>query len=337
MHRIYNFQSYTILMQPMQPIRKKLHQLAEFSKDAEFEDIFVVKFKKPVQPYSNGYRFELRIADSSGELMLKYWGGADVQKVTELYDSIKPDDAVLVKGRVVEYNNQLEISCNDGNLKVLAQGDYDSADFVKKAENSDEMFLELMSIITTIENSEIKQILDAFFKDHEFVDRFKKCPASMYRHHAYIGGLLQHVLAVVKICLKIHQLNPTLDRDLLIAGALLHDIGKFDELKVGAVIRVTKAGTLAGHITLGAQEFEKRTSELKVSENTKLKLLNMILSHHGKLEYGSPKLPATPEAMALYYADELDAKLHQMIYKKQTAMTEDEYLYTKDFGNIFLR
>ena len=318
---------------------KKIHTVAGLKKDQIVNDVFFVKFKKPVEKYKNGYKFELKIGDSTGEIMMKYWGEDNEENVKKVYDSIKQDDVIFINGRVNEWNSKLEISLNkDNTLKVCFPEEYTVSDFIKTSEKDIElMFKELMQVVGSVKDVHLKKILDYLFNDAEFAEKYKKCPAAMYYHHGWIGGLLEHVLNIIHICEQIAKTHPKLNRDLLITGALLHDIGKLEELEVSTHIKVTNKGNILGHITIGVQILSKAFEKLDIPEDYKLKVLHMVISHHGKMEYGSPKTPAFPEALALYYADEFDAKIHMMIAAKENAATEDDYINTKDFGNVYLK
>jgi 3'-5' exoribonuclease len=300
---------------------------------------FVVKFKKPVQPYAKGYRFELRIGDTSREVMLKYWGGKEEKAVKELYDSIKKDDVVFVKGVSAEYHNDIEISINEtGQLRVCQPGEYDPKEFVPVTERDiGEMLKKIQAKIDSVKNQDLKKVLKAFFADKGFVDAFKKSPAAMYKHHGRVGGLLEHTLDVTEICDDIVKYHPELDRDLVITGAIIHDIGKIKEFDVTTNIKTSTEGMLIGHITTGLEMFHDKTRDLDVPKDLKTKLKHMIISHHGQADFGSPKPPAFPEAMIVHLIDYLDSTLEQMITHRETAETEDDYFYTKDFGNIYLR
>ncbi|MBI2129601.1 HD domain-containing protein [Candidatus Woesearchaeota archaeon] len=321
----------------MPEIIRKKQFIKDFKQDQIVNDIFVVKFKKPIEPYKNGYKFELRLGDSSREIMYKYWGSPEEAKVKFLYDMIKPDDVVLAQGRVNEWKGQFEISANEENkIKILSKGEYDASDFVRMGlKPVEELFKELMNYIEKIENKELKKLLDYFFKDENFAKRFKESPAAMYIHHGWIGGLLEHTLSVAKLCEDIFKIHDGMDRDLLITGAILHDIGKLEEFTVTTSIKVSTKGMLLGHVTIGVEMLMRAMDQLKTPEEIKLKILHIIITHMG--EYGSNKLPSFPEALTIYYADELDAKVLQMREIKETAQTEDDYFYHKDFGNVYLR
>ena len=320
---------------------KKIHKVTELKSGTNIVDVFVVKFKKPVQKYKNGYMFELRIGDSSGEVMLKFWGDNNQTSVGELYNSIKKDDVILVSGMVGEYLGNIEISVNKENtIKVCQKGTYNITDFLPITEKDiDGMLTKLQKIIETINEPTLKKIILYFFNDKEVIQNIKDSPAAMYKHHGWIGGLLEHILDMIEISESVLKVHPELNRSLLITGIILHDIGKIEELEVTTSIKTSKVGHLKGHTIIMIEQLTKALIDLEISKNEEivLKLTHMILSHHGKLEYGSSKLPAFPEAMALYQIDELNAKLKNMITSMNNANTEDDYIYSKDFGNIYLK
>lgn len=318
---------------------KKQKNISELKNGEIVKDLFVVRFKKPIEETrKNTFYFSLKIQDAFGDIFLKYWGSENKQAVEQLYDSIQPDCVVYAEGIVNEYNGKLDLSVNEGKLKVLKEGEFDISDFIRKSKkDAEEMFAELKKHIDSIKNGEIKKILDAFFNDKEFAENFKNSPAAMYKHHGWVSGLLEHVLSVVNICCDIAKYHK-LDKDLLIAGAILHDIGKIQEFETTSLIKVTDKGNLLGHITLGIQMLSKKLRELGTSEIIGNKLLHIIISHHGCIELGCPKPPSFPEAFIIAKADELDALTMQMIDCKENALTEDSFFYSKDFGtNIYLK
>lgn len=316
---------------------RKIKQISELKKDDIVNDIFVVKFKKPVEPYKNGYRFELRLGDASKEIMYKYWGPDDEAAVEALYESINKDDVVAVQGRVNEWNEKLEISANENNTIIpLKEGEYDVKDFIKKSNKDPElMWRDLKLYIDSITNPELKNLINYFFADPEFVAKFKECPAAMYIHHGWIHGLLEHTLSVVRTVDFIQKIQVTLDRDLVIAGALLHDIGKMKEFEMTTSIKVSTQGMLVGHVTIATEMISRAVEELGINPELGMKVLHIILTHMG--DYGSSKTPSIPEALAVYYADQTDAQLTHMISLKEEAQTDDDYIYNKDFGNIYLK
>jgi len=318
-----------------------MHTKKQYVKDLKKEDlvndIFVVKFKKPVEQYKNGYKFEIRLGDSSKEIMYKYWGPDNEAAVKALYDSINKDDVVLVQGRMNEWNERLEISANDRNtIQILKEGEYDVKDFIKKSEKDpEEMWNELSGFIESVQNPELKKVVDHFFKDEKFASDFKISPAAMYIHHGWIHGLMEHTLSVVKTVDFMHKIHPSLDRDLMIVGALFHDMGKLKEFNMKTSIRVSTEGMLIGHVTIAAEMLNKAMEELGTPEELKMKVVHIVLTHMG--EYGSSKKPSIPEALAVFYADQTDAQMTHMIDLKKEAQTDDDYIYNKDFGNIYLK
>ncbi|MDI3473868.1 MAG: 3-5 exoribonuclease [Candidatus Woesearchaeota archaeon] len=313
--------------------KKKL--ISQYDKFEKVNDIFVVKYKKPISKYTSGYMFELRVGDSSKEINLKYWGPENQEAVEKLYDSIKPNSVVLVDGTIKEYKGNLEL--NASTINVLKEGEYPSDAFLRKSdEDIEAMWKELNAFISKMENQQLKKLIDSFFSDKEFSEKFKNHPASIYMHQGYLGGLLEHTLHVVKICDLMAEIYPKLNRDLLISGAILHDIGKLKELDYTNNVFATEEGRLIGHLIQGFEMISERTKQLAIDGTIRNKILHMILAHHGKKEYGSPKEPMFPEALCLYLADEMDAKLFSMIEFKDKAITEDEFVYSKEFGNIYL-
>lgn len=301
------------------------------------DDIFVVKFKKPVEQYKNGFKFELRLADSSGEIMFKFWGPNNEPLVQGIYDSIKDDDVVYIQGRVNQWNERLEISSNnDYEIHVVKEEEYDAKEFIRKSEKSIPQMLEQLNhYIDSIQDEEIKKLANYFFKNESFVNKFKIWPAAMYIHHAWIGGLLEHTLNIIKTCDFIHKTHFKLNRDLMFIGALFHDIGKLKEFEISTTIKVTDEGMMIGHVMLGLDMVNKAMEELNVREELRLKIRHMILTHMG--EYGSTKTPSIPEALALYYADKMDGDLDHMQDLMKNASTDDDYIYTKHYGNIYLK
>jgi 3'-5' exoribonuclease len=202
------------------------------------------------------------------------------------------------------------------------------------------MYDELTRIIASIKNEQLKKLLSSIFEEVSIKEKFKTHPGGIEIHHNWIGGLLQHTLEVAKYCELSVGAYPTMNRDLLVAGCLLHDIGKLEELEVTARIKGSRRGQMHGHIVLGSIFVANEMNKLGVDEEIKDKLLHIIISHHGTNELGSPKEPMLPEAVAVYYADEMSSKLAEIIeYIEDNKLgTEDEfkYNYRKD-RNIFLR
>jgi 3'-5' exoribonuclease len=305
------------------------------------DDVFVVKVKKGVQPYVKGHSFHLLLTDSSGRTIdYKYWGGRDEGAVKQLYDSIPVDGVVHIQGRASTYQGRLQISTDEtGSIRPLAEGEYNPEDFIKPAKlDVDELYRLLEARISQVENPEMRELLEHIFSDEKLREKFKRHPGAIEIHHNWIGGLIQHTLEVLEYALLSKKLFPDLDEDLLTAGAVLHDIGKLEEMTVTTRIKGTRKGQLKGHIALGYGMVSKAMDELGTSEDVRDKLLHIILSHHGRNEYGSPKPPMLPEAFAIYYADELSSKLSEITeyVKWAKEVTDDEFMYHRRHGHNIL-
>jgi 3'-5' exoribonuclease len=318
--------------------RRKRQFIADLKDGDIINDMFAVKFKKPPKPYERGYYFEIRASDRTGEVTVKYWGG-DKESVLKLYDSFNKGDVIHITGSVVEYKNRIEIAMDESNLlRVVPREEFYLEDFVGFSKKDvAKMRATLLDFVEKVKNPYLKALLESFFKDEEFMKKFSEAPAAMHHHQNYLGGLIEHTLNVARLASSIYEIHPDMDYDLLITGALLHDVGKIKEFEVNTSIDVSREGMLLGHIVIGKDMVNERISEIEgFPENLSLKLQHIILSHHGKNIYGSPKEPQLPEAMAIYMADELDAKLDLMIRYKSEAQTEDPWIWTKIFGHIYL-
>lgn len=320
--------------------KKKL--IDEYNEGDDVKDIFVVKFKKGVSSYAKGYSFYLVLTDSSGKSIdYKYWGGPEEATVKAIYNTIKDDSVIYVEGKITSYNNKPQIGSNEGIhlIKVVEKNQYNEEDFIKKTtKNIDELYLKIEEYIEKVQDEKLKLLLKSIFS--EVGDSFKKHPAAISIHHNWIGGLLEHVLEVLKYCEISVELYPQLNKDLLITGALLHDVGKLEEMEMTTRIKGTNKGMFIGHIALGSIFISNKMDELGLDEETKNKILHMVVSHHGKIEYGALKEPMFPEAVALYYADEASCKIAEMLnfIKDNKDETEDDFMYHyKKNLNIFLR
>lgn len=303
------------------------------------EGKFIVKFKKPVQKYAKGYGFQLNISDATGSMMLKYWGPDNEAVVTDLYDKISEGDVISIKGKTTSYNNTISINVDSsGELKKLEKGEYDLSEFVRKSDRDPgHLFSMLNGFLNSVKDEEMKKIIGLFKDDEKFMEKFRNHPAAMYKHQGWIGGLMEHTVNMMSICETLSGLYPELDRDMMITGCFIHDIGKFDELDVSGAIKVTDDGMLIGHLVRGTLSLNERLKETDIEEKVKRKILHIAISHHGEKEYGSPKEPIFPEALAVSYADRTDALLSEMVDIKKNAKTEDDFFYTKDTGSVYLK
>ena len=268
-------------------------------------DIYLCKHKQSAVT-KNGKPYEsVILQDKTGTIDAKVWepnnpGIGD-------YDA---PDYIEVYGDVNNFQGALQISVK--RIRVCREGEYNPADYLPvSSKDINTMYGELQGLIQTIENPYLKKLLEAFFvEDEAFVGVFKSSSAAKTVHHGFIGGLLEHTLSVTKLCDYYCTAYPILNRDLLLTAAMFHDIGKTKELSAFPVNDYTDEGQFLGHIVIGSQMLAERAATIPgFPKSVLMQLQHCILSHHGKYEYGSPKLPAIIEAVALNYADDTDAKM----------------------------
>jgi 3'-5' exoribonuclease len=236
------------------------------------------------------------------------------QASESIFQSIPKDGFLHVKGRTEDYRGTLQLVIEA--CRPVPQEKVALADFVPVTELDVEvMWTELLEILRAVKDEWLRGLIKKFVEDRELVAAFKRAPASMQLHQPFLGGLLEHTLAVAKAARAILPLYPSLNADLVLAGVFLHDIGKSAELAGGTSMQYTDRGQLVGHITIGAIWTEEKAKALAAERGEPFppKTLNLlehiILSHHGTLEFGSPRLPAIPEAFFLHHLDNLDAKV----------------------------
>lgn len=267
-------------------------------------EIFLCKSKQTAmtkngKPYDN-----VILQDKTGTLDAKIW---DIGSVgIEEFDAM---DYVAITGDITSFQGNLQ--CSIKRARKVGEGEYDPADYLPVSKKDiEEMYAELMAIIGTIKNPYLSKLLHAFFDDADFAKRFKFHSAAKSVHHGFVGGLLEHSLSVTKNCDFFAGNYPVLNRDLLLTAAIFHDVGKLKELSTFPENDYTDAGQLLGHIMIGAEwvgaEINKIEGFPVVLAN---ELKHCILAHHGELEFGSPKKPALVEAVALSFADNIDAKM----------------------------
>lgn len=318
----------------------------DLSEGESIEECFAVKSKNSPRPYKEkpGLWFSLTVSDKTDYIPVKFWGGAVSDTVTQLFSSFNVGDVLLIKGSV-EFDNflkSLAISINEGVGQITKVDDYDSRDYIQSSKrNREEMVTEFKEIVDSIQNSDIKRLLKDFFDDEEFMKKYSESPAASRHHHNCISGLLEHVLNMIKISKIVVNNYPELDLDVLIAGCILHDIGKIAEYKTTTVIDYTVEGRMLGHIPIGYKMVEDKIVKLDqqtpFEKSTKYKILNMVLSHHGVLEYGSPVLPRFPEAIALHKIDDCDAQVKLALDVKDKIKSDDEIVWTREFEHMYMK
>jgi 3'-5' exoribonuclease len=254
---------------------------------------------------------ELKLGDASGDLKAFLW---DVRAVEGDLEAIRSDVFVRVKGAVTSYNGRMQIKLDKVRFAADAEvGDF-SAFFPVSARPVPEMLAELDSCIGSVRDPWIRQLLSALFvEDAALRAAFAQAPAAKSMHHAYLGGLLEHTLSILGMADRACGHYRGLNRDLVVAGVFLHDVGKTAELSYQRSIGYTDAGNLLGHIAIESEWISRAVGKIPgFPEELRLQILHIVLSHHGRLEFGSPVLPKTPEALLVHYLDDLDGKLEVM-------------------------
>ncbi len=268
-------------------------------------DIYLCKFKQAAVT-KNGKAYEsLILQDKTGTIDAKVW-----EPNNPGIDDFDAMDYIEVYGDVTSFQGTLQISVK--RVRRCRDGEYIPADYLPvSSKNIDEMYKELLGFVNSLQNPYIKQLLQAFYvKDEAFIKAFRNSSAAKSVHHGFVGGLLEHTLSVTKLCDFYCTQYPILNRDLLLAAAMCHDIGKTKEISPFPENDYTDDGQLLGHIVMGAQMIgEKAAAIADFPHGILNQLQHCVLAHHGKYEYGSPKVPAIIEALALNYADDTDAKI----------------------------
>lgn len=269
------------------------------------DSVFLVKDKiiamaKNGKPYMN-----LKLMDKSGEIEAKVWDNVDV-----LGGVFEKDDFVAVKGKASIYLNKMQLVVAE--LKRIPESAIQLADFLPTTlRDIAEMEGELGALVSSLKDPHLRTMMESFLSDTVFMEGYRTAPAAKGMHHVYLGGLLEHSLAVAKLADTILPLYAPLNRDLLLVGALLHDIGKVREMVYLRSFDYTDEGKLIGHITIGVEMIQEKIAAIPgFPLETAILLKHMMLSHHGQYEYGSPKRPKTMEATILNYLDDLDAKIN---------------------------
>lgn len=280
--------------------------VSEYKTGDTVDDIFLVR-RKELKTARNGSQYiQAELGDRTGNFSCRMW---DVTPL--VYESFDVDDFVHVRGKVETYQNALQL-----NIRTITKTDPSSvniADFLPRTEKDvDEMLATLRKVVKEMKDPALAALLNAFLDDESFVKYFMWAPAAVQLHHAFLGGLLEHTVSLVALAQKVLEHYPSLRRDLLLAGCLLHDIGKTRELGFHRTFQYTDEGGLLGHTVIGAMMVQEKAAALKdFPRETLMALQHMILSHHGEHEYGAPVRPCTPEAIALHHLDNLDAKIHE--------------------------
>ena len=297
--------------------------ILQLSDGQQFEQSFRAADKQLRVNRQGGKYILLRLADRTGVIAGMFWNADE-----RVFDSFDRGDYVFCRGRTQIHNGALQVIVSE--IERMDPAEIDVADFERfDAEQSDKLIERLGTLIGQIKNVQLRRLGEAFLADDSFVSRFKLSPAAVSNHHAYPGGLLQHTVDLMELAALVSPRYPRLDGDLMIMGAFLHDLGKIEEMAGGGEVSYTDRGQMVGHIVIGVQMLGDKIDQLERSSGEpfpmelRLHLEHMIVSHHGQLEFGSPRLPVTLEAVALHHLDNLDAKLTSYANVIETDVSAD--------------
>ncbi|WP_066636083.1 3'-5' exoribonuclease YhaM family protein [Desulfolucanica intricata] len=277
--------------------------VTELKVGQKIESVFIIKNKRLVNYRERTGQFlTLVLGDCTGKVDAVLWQDAE-----DVYHSLPRGELVTVTGVVKEYSGSPQL--NIFTISAYKGKEYNPADFLPVSPRSrEEMLNNLMTLLASVKNTHLQSLLKLFFSDTNWLEAFTSAPAAKKNHHAYLGGLLEHSLNVATAAERIAGVYPKVDRDLLITGAVLHDIGKIKEYSYRLDIDFTDQGRLLGHIILGVQMVEEQINKIAAFPKAlRLKLLHIIASHHGQYEWQSPKRPKFTEAAIIHQLDQLDA------------------------------
>lgn len=309
----------------------------DIKENTHVEGLFLVKEKNSGMTKNGKPYIALNLADNTGDVKGRIWDNAE--KLGSLFSQ---GDIVKIKSYSIRYQGVLQL--NIGTIEKYIGDDITLCELLPASKNDpEECFSELMSFVEEIDNVHLKKLIQTVFDDKEIVTAFKTAPAAKTIHHDYLGGLLEHTLKVTRLAIDVSKHYKNIDSDTLLAGAILHDIGKIYEISYKRNFEYTDVGRLVGHITIGIEIVNEKLNLLPdFPEELAAVIKHLILSHHGQYEFGSPKRPKTLEAFLLSYLDDIDAKMYgiaQYIKKEKRNDSKwtsyhkllDRYIYTDTF------
>jgi 3'-5' exoribonuclease len=310
----------------------KLVFVTDIRENQPVDSVFMCAAKNHGVTKSGSGYIILKLLDRSGEIEGRVWDRAD--DLGKLFDK---SDYVRVRGQATLYQGKLQIRVHD--VARVNETDVAAEDFLPKSPYDPEvMAAELMAILRGVKNPHLRALAEAFFVDAEFMDLFKRAPAGKSIHHAYLSGLLEHTLSLLKLILKVVENYRGIDLDLLLIGGFLHDMGKIYEFSYDRSVEYTDSGQLLGHLVMEVEKVSEKIALIpEFPAELALLVKHLLVSHHGAYEFGSPKLPQTVEAMMLHYLDDLDGKVQSI----QTLMEKESgsrwTSFHRAYGRSFFR
>ncbi|HUX43332.1 MAG TPA: OB-fold nucleic acid binding domain-containing protein [Terracidiphilus sp.] len=279
--------------------------LAAWEEGRSLDGYFLLLGRQQRTTRTNKPYLNLTLCDKTGQLEGRVWDPADPRIARDLVRG----DMVKVRGTISRFDDRLQLKVDQ--IRKATPTEADRADMLPATTyNVEELWNTLTGCIESFTDLHLRQLLTTIFSDSELAQAYREAPAARQLHHAWLGGLLEHVVSLLTLADRVAPHYPMLHRDLLLTGVILHDIGKTAELSWDAGFDYTTEGTLLGHIHMGVALVEKTIDTLPdFPPRLRTLVVHMVLSHHGKLEFGSPKLPMIPEALVLNFLDDLDAKM----------------------------
>ena len=281
----------------------------QFGHQDAVSEVFLASDKQ-LRPNRNGNLYlQVELSDRTGSISTRMWNATET-----IYKSFDNGDYVCVEGTTQLFEGAVQLIAT--RLSRVEPAEVNEDDFTPLAAVAvDKLVVRLGEILRGMSDPHLRNLAECFLLDEEFMAKLTRAPAGVKHHHAYHGGLLEHVVNLMEVVSRVAPCYPQLDRDLLVTGAFLHDVGKIDELRYERDLAYSDEGQLVGHLVMAVSLLERKVEEAEklsgepVPEEKVLRLKHMIVSHHGRYEYGSPKLPMTIEAIALYCLDNLDAQV----------------------------
>jgi 3'-5' exoribonuclease len=282
--------------------------LANFEEGKLFDSFFLVLLKQQRTTKTNKPYLNVILGDKTGQLEGRIWEPGDPR----IAKDFERGDIVKARGSASRFDDRLQMKIDQ--LRVAQPGEADKSDLLPSTTyDVADLWKQLLGFVEGFTNADLKRLLTTLLEDPALAQAYREAPAAKQLHHAWLGGLLEHVISLCTLADRVAPHYPMLDRDLLMTGVILHDIGKVRELSWEIGFEYTVEGSLLGHIQIGAALAERTMDSLAgFPPKLKVLVLHMILSHHGKLEFGSPKLPMIPEALVLNFLDDLDAKMQSV-------------------------
>jgi 3'-5' exoribonuclease len=299
----------------------KSHYVADLADGQAVTSLFLVREKEiRTSSRTKSSWLQLELADRTGTIPAKMWDNFSAIALT-----FERDDVIQIRGRVKLYMGQKELTLEQ--VIPAIERDYDLGDFLPHTKyDVEKLFADLRVAVGEMKSPSLKRLLTGIIEDPAIAAKLKRAPAAMTMHHAYIGGLLEHIVSLIGLARAVVGQYPELDSDLLLAGVVLHDTGKIDELNYARGISYSTEGRLLGHIMIGVTLVRERIRAIPEFPAPLAVLLeHLILSHHGTHEFGSPALPQTREAMALHFIDDFDSKMAAMGATLESAQGADDW------------